>query len=230
MLCNKNTVLVGEKVLLVPYQKDHVPKYHAWMENEELRALTASEPLTLEQEYKMQQKWQIDEDKLTFIILARQGDAFIPDTVNSTDPRVSDLPMVGDVNIFFSGSPLSVPETTSNPAFDCDQEFTAEAEIMIAEPLYRRRGYAQEALRLMFQYVTGYPTAYFIHCPRMEVLQREEARQVPVKLPYSIPPSSLITRISDKNTPSIKLFETLGFCITKHVEVFEEVEMRWKAI
>ncbi|KAJ3888477.1 GNAT domain-containing protein [Lentinula edodes] len=211
MLCNKHTVLVGKKVLLVPYRIEHVAKYHAWMENEELRTLTASEPLTLDQEYEMQQKWQMDEDKLTFIILAREGDAFIPDTVNPTDSQVSSLPMVGDVNIFFSGTPLSVSESANSPPFDDGQEFTAEAEIMIAEPLYRRRGYAQEALRLMFQYVT-------------------ETHQVPVKMPHSIPPTSLITRISDKNTPSIKLFERLGFRITKHVEVFEEVELRWNAL
>ncbi|GAW00116.1 acyl- N-acyltransferase [Lentinula edodes] len=211
MLCNKNTVLVGKKILLVPYRIEHVAKYHAWMENEELRTLTASEPLTLDQEYDMQQKWQMDEDKLTFIILAREGDAFIPDTVNPTDSQVSSLPMVGDVNIFFSGTPLSVSESTNSPPFDDGQEFTAEAEIMIAEPLYRRRGYAQEN-------------------PRVETSQGEDTRQVSVKLPHSIPPTSLITRISDKNTPSIKLFERLGFRITKHVEVFEEVELRWNAL
>ncbi|KAJ3927989.1 MAG: GNAT domain-containing protein [Lentinula lateritia] len=230
MLCNKNTVLVGKKILLVPYRIEHVAKYHVWMENEELRTLTASEPLTLDQEYDMQQKWQMDEDKLTFIILAREGDAFIPDTINPTDSQVSSLPMVGDVNIFFSRTPLSVSESTNSLPFDDGQEFTAEAEIMIAEPLYRRRGYAQEALRLMFQYVTGCPTAHFIQNPRVKMSQREETHQVPVKMPHSIPPTSLIARISDKNTPSIKLFERLGFQITKHVEVFEEVELRWNAL
>ncbi|KAJ3807022.1 GNAT domain-containing protein [Lentinula aff. lateritia] len=230
MLCNKNTVLVGKKILLVPYRIEHVAKYHAWMENEELRTLTASEPLTLDQEYDMQRKWQMDEDKLTFIILAREGDAFIPDTVNPTDSQVSSLPMVGDVNIFFSGTPHSVSESTNRPPFDDSQEFTAEAEIMIAEPLYRRRGYAKEALRLMFEYVTGRPTSYFIQNPRVEMSQGEETRQISVKMPHSIPPTSLITRISDTNTPSIKLFEKLGFRITKHVEVFEEVELRWNAL
>ncbi|KAF9069982.1 GNAT domain-containing protein [Rhodocollybia butyracea] len=222
MLCNKNTVLVGANVVLVPYQVSHVPRYHAWMEDEELRRLTASEPLTLEQEYEMQQKWQTDEDKLTFIIVAREADVYIPDStqVAPTDPRVSSLPMVGDVNIFFSGN-----VGTSDVTISGDQEFSAEAEIMIAESSCRRRGYATEALRLVFQYVTGCPAAYFTEHPRTQA----ETQHNQVKMPHTIPPRSLITRISDTNTPSIKLFENLGFRVTKHVKVFDEVEMRWGA-
>lgn len=49
------------------------------------------------------------------------------------------------------------------------------------------------------------------------------------KLPSPVPPSSLLTRISLTNEPSIKLFEKLGFQIVRTVEVFGEVEMRWRA-
>lgn len=45
MLINANTVLVGDKVSLVPYKPHHVPKYHAWMTSTELQELTESEPL-----------------------------------------------------------------------------------------------------------------------------------------------------------------------------------------
>jgi len=50
----KPTILVGSKVVLVPYRPEHVPKYHQWMLDEELRSLTASDPLSLEEEYEMQ--------------------------------------------------------------------------------------------------------------------------------------------------------------------------------
>ena len=46
--------------------------------------------------------------------------------------------------------------------------------------------------------------------------------------PLRIPPSCLVTRISDTNIPSIRLFEKLGFVVTKRVEVFREVELRYR--
>lgn len=40
-------------------------------------------------------------------------------------------------------------------------------------------------------------------------------------------PDSLVARIGASNAPSISLFRKLGFEISKHVEVFDEVEMRF---
>jgi RimJ/RimL family protein N-acetyltransferase len=61
MKINATTVLVGERVLLVPYLAEHVPLYNAWMQSPELLELTASEPLTLEEEYENQISWREDE-------------------------------------------------------------------------------------------------------------------------------------------------------------------------
>ena len=47
-------------------------RYHSWMQNEEMQELTASLPLTIEEEYQMQQTWLNDQDKCTFIILSRE--------------------------------------------------------------------------------------------------------------------------------------------------------------
>lgn len=37
-------------------------QYHAWMSSDEIQEQTASEPLSIAEEYAMQQSWQQDED------------------------------------------------------------------------------------------------------------------------------------------------------------------------
>ncbi|KAI5981951.1 GNAT domain-containing protein [Pisolithus albus] len=134
-----DAVIRGDKVVLVPYREEHVEKYHQWMSDPRLLRLTASEPLTLAEEYEMQKKWRDDPDKLTFIILAVEKEG-----------ALSTCPMVGDVNLFLKGHPS-------------DEDFEAEVEIMIAESDYRRRGIALEALRLLLSYATGSPSTFM--CP-----------------------------------------------------------------
>ena len=53
----------------MPYRKHHVEKYHEWMCSQELLEATASEPLSLEEEYEMQKSWRDDAKKCTFILL-----------------------------------------------------------------------------------------------------------------------------------------------------------------
>ncbi|GMK60005.1 hypothetical protein CspeluHIS016_0902220 [Cutaneotrichosporon spelunceum] len=182
MRLNEHTYISGERCILVPYRKEHVPKYHEWMKSPELLELTASEPLSLEDEYAMQRKWQTDEDKLTFIVLAR------PDDLQDTNPlltweQVQACRMVGDVNLF-------KPEGSDD----------AECEIMIAEPEFRRKGIAAEALSLFITYAVH-------HLP--------------------LGPRHFIARIGTANEASISLFERLGFGKVKVVEVWSEAEMRW---
>ncbi|KAJ7193834.1 GNAT domain-containing protein, partial [Mycena pura] len=220
MRVNEGTVIVGEQVVLVPYLPEHVPKYHIWMQDEELRELTASEPLSLEEEFEMQRKWRQDEDKLTFIICARTQSDTLDLGCIPQDSRVSSLPMIGDVNIFLHGTPPHLRSATDAE----EDEFYAEVEIMIAEREYRRKGCAREALQLMLGYATASSNGYFT-CPAPSSLASLPDRDSPLP----IPPAFLLARISESNAPSIRLFETLGFHITKRVEVFGEVEMRWSA-
>ncbi|XP_047614584.1 alpha/beta-tubulin-N-acetyltransferase 9 isoform X3 [Phacochoerus africanus] len=95
MRLNQNTLLLGKKVVLVPYTPEHVPRYHEWMKSEELQRLTASEPLTLEQEYAMQRSWREDADKCTFIVLAAEKWQGQP------GPSEENC-MAGDVNLFLT--------------------------------------------------------------------------------------------------------------------------------
>lgn len=52
--------LISGPLILVPYMPSHVPIYHQWMQDPWLQEMTASEPLTLEEEYAMQESWAQD--------------------------------------------------------------------------------------------------------------------------------------------------------------------------
>ena len=43
-----------------------------------------------------------------------------------------------------------------------------------------------------------------------------------------VKPHNLLAKIGTANTPSIRLFESLGFSIVKVIEVFQESELRWR--
>lgn len=128
MKINSTIRIIGECVVLVPYKKLHVEKYHRWMMSPDLQALTASEPLSLEEEYEMQQSWLIDNDKCTFIVLDKY---LLAEKGNEIEA------MIGDTNLFL---------------VDQEDRTRAEGEIMIAEPQFRGQKRGWEAMLLMFRY------------------------------------------------------------------------------
>ena len=129
MKVNSSTVLVTDKVILIPYLHHHVEKYHRWMTDEDLLTLTGSEPLSLKQEYEMQQTWLNDENKCTFIVLDR-------DTYITTQDEIS--AMIGDVNVFISP--------------DDNEAKTGEISIMIAEKEFRKQGRGRSVVEAMLSY------------------------------------------------------------------------------
>lgn len=131
---NANLKIVGNKVILIPYEAKHVSKYHGWMENEELRTLTASERLSLEEEYDMQRTWRECEDKCCFLIMCKENYEMNGDEIAS---------LIGDTNLY-----LTREQETQNTS--------AEIEIMIAEPEAQGKGYGQEATVLMLWYGLKY--------------------------------------------------------------------------
>ncbi|XP_012588590.1 PREDICTED: N-acetyltransferase 9 isoform X4 [Condylura cristata] len=109
------------------------------MKSEELQRLTASEPLTLEQEYAMQRSWREDVDsgdlidspsECTFIVL----DA---DKWRAQPGPPEESCMAGDVNLFLT---------------DRGDPTLGEIEVMIAEPSCRGRGLGTEAVLMMLSY------------------------------------------------------------------------------
>lgn len=130
MKLNENLRVVGNNVILVPYEHKHVEKYHHWMQNEELQELTASEPLNLEEEYSMQKSWREDDDKCTFLILDKAEFEKNGDEISA---------LIGDTNIFLQSDKE-------------DDTLTGEIEIMIAEQVARgkRCGWESTLLMLLF--------------------------------------------------------------------------------
>lgn len=123
-------------------------------------------------------------------------------------PSLLACPMAGDVNVFL------------NQQYDDDEEDEAskpvifgEMEVMIAEPSYRRQGLADEALRIIFHYITTRPTPGTHDC-------NESASALPLH------PTQLMVRIGSENHPSLALFSRLGFSHFKDNTVFQETELR----
>lgn len=135
MRLNENTKIIGKQVILVPYCAAHVEKYHDWMKSPELQELTASESLTLQEEYEMQRSWREDEDKCTFLVLCRT-------TYEQTNDEICSL--VGDTNLFLR------MEDDGEETIEGYQ--MAEVEIMIAEPEARGKGCGWEAMLLLLKY------------------------------------------------------------------------------
>lgn len=63
-----SNAVTGQRVILLPYRAAYVPLYHSWMEDAALREATASERLTLTEEFQMQREWKDDPQKATFIV------------------------------------------------------------------------------------------------------------------------------------------------------------------
>ena len=130
---NATTILHGSRVRLVPYLPAHIATYHSWMQDEELLALTCSEPLTLEEETANQRSWCEDPRKVTFIVC---------DASNSNGNVTSG--MCGDVNAFLYDADTDDDAEAATPP----QRLSAELEVMIADASKRRCGLAREALLL----------------------------------------------------------------------------------
>lgn len=142
----------GEKVILVPYMREHVPKYHEWMQDPLLLQATGSEPLTLDQEYEMQLSWTQDPLKQTFIVLDRE---LIVGNFIHGEPHVE--AMVGDVNIYMN---------------DLDDPQMAEVEIMIAEAKSRGKGLGKEAVLVMMTFAVD---NFKIHTFRAKIGELNQA-------------------------------------------------------
>ena len=146
MRLNESLLLQGPLARLVPYRPEHVPQYHAWMQDPALLELTCSEPLSLEEERANQISWCEDELKLTFIVCAAPPGEPLGDLRHG---------MAGDVNAFFVAWDTESDEPAAPGADPDSQPLLAEVEIMVADSAQRRRGLGREASLLFLQCVAS---------------------------------------------------------------------------
>lgn len=188
------------------------------MQDAELQAATASEPLSMTEEYDMQRSWRTDNDKLTFIVCQSQDQKSDSSTVQGGK---DDLPerMIGDINLF-----LFEPEDEDEEGEDAVQAnhtnasnaLVGEVELMIARKDLHRQGYGRAAL-LSF-------TTYILDTWRQIAAEYSSAgNETPRPLGY------LRVKINQTNARSIALFQSIGFVQTAAgANYFGEVELRWQ--
>jgi hypothetical protein len=210
-------------IWLVPYRRVHVYNYHFWMQDPLLLQATASDQLSIEEEYEMQRSWRDDPNKCTFIILSITCSDneihFNTETTGKLNPLPSSFiqrsvsAMIGDVNLFFSSYQIdtmdsgdlhvSIDEPHKLPGPPTTTFHQAEIDIMIARKSYRGKSCGLEAALLMMWYGASY------------------AR-----------PDSLLRyfcKIHESNVPSINLFRNkLNFTQCAYAACFQEYEYELK--
>lgn len=212
---NIATALSTSKLLLVPYSQHHVPQYHAWMQDPDLQTATASEPLSLEEEYAMQQSWRTDRDKLTFIIclpLPKRNDIdFVKAGEDDVDERT-----IGDINLFLFEEDDASPKANSIVS---NSAVVGEIELMIAHKDLQRQGYGRAALLTFLQ---------FVHSNWSQIAEEYAVKTEGQEL--SLPDLAYLrVKINQNNQRSIALFESVGFrMVDEDPNYFGEVELRWK--
>ncbi|KKA27294.1 hypothetical protein TD95_003135 [Thielaviopsis punctulata] len=223
MKLNKDTAVSTPQVLLVPYEPRHVPLYHEWMQDPAIQEATASEPLSLREEFENQESWRASADKLTFILCAPLSDAGAAVAAGTADaaPR-----MRGDINLFLTEAVLSDDDDEGFTApgsgsccagghahahcADEDRLFTAEIDVMVARAADQGQGLGTAAVRALLEYVRRHEAG----------IVREAAGGTGVGKIIAVE-----ARIKEGNVRSRRVFARLGFVQRGGVNYFGEIKM-----
>ncbi|KAF3937643.1 hypothetical protein ABW19_dt0209732 [Dactylella cylindrospora] len=189
------------------------------MSSESLREATASERLSLPEEYAMQKSWREDFDKLTFIlslpsprILSYQGSDSLSGGLAVVE-RSDDAPhlLVGDINLFLSDDDED-DEEASEPSEVTRKGIIGEVELMIARIDYQGQGFGKIAIAIFIIYILR---------QKQEIISQDKAFKDQRYLKH------LRVKIGKENERSLGLFQKLGFkkC-TDTPNYFGEWELR----
>ncbi|KAK4044758.1 GNAT domain-containing protein [Parachaetomium inaequale] len=218
MRLNEFTAVSTAKALLVPYDRRHVLTYHAWMEDPAIQEATASERLTLDEEYENQESWRASHDKLTFIICQPLVSSSESSGSTSTPIRAGepDAPekMVGDINLFLYPYEDDEEEDEAEPPSSAAPAFcVGEVDIMIADQQHRGRGLGRAVVQAFLQYVSR----------NLGGIMREYAEDKDMASPPGL--KLLMAKINQGNGKSLTLFKSLGFEQEGEVNYFGEVKL-----
>ena len=201
------------------------------MQDSFLLDATASEPLSMEEEIKMQKEWRDDEHKCTFIILARdllqgQGSPDFPRCPcdNGSSNERSSFPklieqtlhcMIGDINLFLSEEEEEEEELDEEESFRRQQNLQNGTQQVETKP----PELTQAELDLMI--------AESSH--RNKKLGSELALMMMHYGASQLNIRRFFVKIKDTNNSSLRLFkEKLGFVECAYAECFGEYELEVK--
>jgi RimJ/RimL family protein N-acetyltransferase len=176
------------------------------MSDQAIQEATASEPLTLEEEYENQESWRESQDKLTFILCKPVAVSEEPGSSVQASDADSAEKMIGDINLFLH--PWDDEGDGADTASDTRHYCVGEIDIMIASHEDRGRGLGKAAVSTFMHYIWS---------NRLAILGEYQAAP-PTEL------KMLMAKIKATNTHSIALFRSLGFEQEGHVNYFGEVK------
>ncbi|KAG8158984.1 hypothetical protein KVR01_011427 [Diaporthe batatas] len=210
MRINENIAISKQdRVLLVPYERHHVDRYNTWMKSPEIQEATASEPLTIEEEYENQQSWRESHDKLTFILCKPAAISDEPDAAVQAGDVDSPDKMIGDINFFVYPWLDEAEELGTDLPYVENLNCVGEIDVMIASHEDRGRGLGRAAVSTFLHYIWS---------NRLAIL-RQYQPAVQLYLKY------LMVKIKATNARSIALFKSLGFEQEGGLSYFGEVEL-----
>ncbi|OHF02772.1 N-acetyltransferase [Colletotrichum orchidophilum] len=220
MRLNEHTgivAIVTPRVTLVPYEARHVEQYHEWMSDPDIQEATASEPLTLEEEYENQQSWRTSHDKLTFIIcqpLDSSDRTTSHKTVHAGKVDASER-MIGDINFFIYPYDDDDDGNEESQAAN-DASYVGEVDVMVASKEHRGKGVGHAAVTTLLTYVLR---------NKARILEEYVVGEEGKKSAEAPELKGLMVKIKEGNAASIALFRRLGFVQKGEVNYFGEIQM-----